>query len=329
MNDLISIIIPIYNNDKYLRECINSVVNQTYKNIEVILVNDGSTDNSLNICKEYEKRFENVYVLNQKNEGPSSARNNGITHAKGKYTVLIDSDDYVDLNMIEQLLKNNQKSTLVGIGRKSIENGKIFEHKYKKQEFGNEEYMNEILCGNIMGTSLGFLYKTNILKKTLYDEKTNYIEDIVFLSEYLKNVKTIKILDNTFYYIRINQNSITNKNNKTYSNIKSICYSIDKIKENYNTGDMHKIKNKEMFLIYYELEKIEDKDIYYKTKENKKLNELLFYVLKNTENKIEYKNYILHYIKIDNYEKWRRYTKKFNKIKKIKEKIKKLKKLKK
>lgn len=165
MGDLISVVIPVYNNEKFLRKCIDSIINQTYRNIEVILVNDGSIDNSLQICMEYSDKYKNIKVFNQKNLGPSSARNNGITHAKGKYTVLIDSDDYVDLNMIEQLLKNNQKSTLVGIGRKSIENGKIFEHKYKKQEFGNEEYMNEILCGNIMGTSLRFFIYDKYFKR--------------------------------------------------------------------------------------------------------------------------------------------------------------------
>ena len=97
MNDdiVISIIVPIYNTEKYLNECVDSIINQTYKNIEIILVNDGSTDNCLKICDEYAKKDKRVKVIHKENGGLSSARNSGLDILTGKYVCFIDSDDYV------------------------------------------------------------------------------------------------------------------------------------------------------------------------------------------------------------------------------------------
>lgn len=231
--ELVSIVVPVYNNEKYLRECIDSLINQTYKNIEIILINDGSTDNSLEICERYSEKFKNILVLNQKNSGPSAARNNGILHANGKYTILVDSDDYVDSNMIEKLVKNNKQGIVVRTNIKRLKEGKIIETLYDKYEYDSDEYLNAVIEGRVMGNSWGFLYNTSVLKKNLYDEKTSYIEDIVFLSQYLKNVKKVNIIKDIYYYSRINDNSITNRVDNTYLNIKSICYSIAKVKEFY------------------------------------------------------------------------------------------------
>ena len=95
MNELVSIIVPIYNVEKYLEKCIISLINQTYKNIEIILVNDGSPDNSLDICKKYQLKDERIVILDKSNGGLSDARNYGIERAKGKYITCVDSDDYV------------------------------------------------------------------------------------------------------------------------------------------------------------------------------------------------------------------------------------------
>ena len=89
----ISVIIPVYNVEKYLRICLESILNQNFKGYEIILINDGSTDNSLNICREYEKKYSNIIVINEENSGPSAARNKGLEYAKGKYISFIDSDD--------------------------------------------------------------------------------------------------------------------------------------------------------------------------------------------------------------------------------------------
>ena len=102
---LISVVLPIYNVEKYLRRCLDSVVNQTYKNLEILLINDGSTDNCLKICEEYAKSDNRVQVINKNNAGLGMARNTGIDYAKGEYICFFDSDDYIELNTIEKLYK--------------------------------------------------------------------------------------------------------------------------------------------------------------------------------------------------------------------------------
>ncbi len=100
---LISVIIPVYNVEKYLHECVDSVINQTYTNLEIILVDDGSTDSSGKICDDYVEKDDRITVIHKKNEGPSKTRNAGLEHANGKYIYFLDSDDFIAENALEQL----------------------------------------------------------------------------------------------------------------------------------------------------------------------------------------------------------------------------------
>ena len=104
MNPLISIVVPVYNVEKYITRCLDSILNQTYTNFELILINDGSTDSSGKICEDYQSRESRITVLNQENQGLSAARNEGIEIAQGKYITFIDSDDYVYPKYLEKLL---------------------------------------------------------------------------------------------------------------------------------------------------------------------------------------------------------------------------------
>lgn len=104
-NDLITIVVPIFNVEKYLRRCLNSIIEQTYKNLEIILVDDGSTDDSPIICDEYKKKDNRITVIHKKNGGLSEARNTGINIAKGKYIGFVDSDDWIEIDMYEKMYK--------------------------------------------------------------------------------------------------------------------------------------------------------------------------------------------------------------------------------
>ena len=106
MNDLISIIVPIYNVEKYINKCIESIINQTYKNLEIILVDDGSPDDCPTICDEYKEKDDRIIVIHKKNGGLSDARNVGIENASGKYICFVDSDDYIEYNYVEVLYSN-------------------------------------------------------------------------------------------------------------------------------------------------------------------------------------------------------------------------------
>ena len=116
MNPKVSIIVPIYNSEKYMSKCIESILNQTLSEIEIILVNDGSTDNSGKIIENYAKKDNRIKVIHQQNSGPSVARNKGMSIAKGKYIGFVDSDDYIESNMYEELYNNaNNKSIEVAM----------------------------------------------------------------------------------------------------------------------------------------------------------------------------------------------------------------------
>ena len=116
MEPYISVVVPVYNASKYLHQCVDSLINQTLKNIELIFVDDGSTDNSLNILKEYAARDSRIMILEQKNQYAGVARNNGMKHASGKYIIFLDSDDFFELNMLEELYtaaENNQTDIVI------------------------------------------------------------------------------------------------------------------------------------------------------------------------------------------------------------------------
>ena len=102
--DKVSIIIPIYNGEKHLAECLDTIQNQTYTNLEIICINDGSRDKSLSILKEYQKKDDRFIVIDQKNAGQSKARNEGIRRASGKYISFVDCDDFIELDMIEKMV---------------------------------------------------------------------------------------------------------------------------------------------------------------------------------------------------------------------------------
>ena len=103
--DLVTIIVPVYNVENYLNRCLDSIIKQSYKNLDIILINDGSTDNSLKICNNYAENDARITVINIQNSGPSICRNIGLGKAKGNYISFVDSDDYIETNFIETLIE--------------------------------------------------------------------------------------------------------------------------------------------------------------------------------------------------------------------------------
>lgn len=148
MNELISVIVPIYNVEKYLNKCVDSLLNQTYKKLEIILVNDGSPDNCGKICDDYEKKDNRIKVIHKKNGGLSDARNVGLKNANGKYVCFIDSDDYVTEDYIEYLY-NLVKTTKAEIGivmeQKFFEQPRIYNKREKIKLYTNKEALEIML----------------------------------------------------------------------------------------------------------------------------------------------------------------------------------------
>lgn len=158
MDPIISIIVPIYNVGKYLPKCIESILNQTFKNFELILVNDGSTDNSGVVCDDYAKKDTRIKIIHKSNGGVSSARNAGLYVAKGEYIGFVDPDDYIDKNMYEKLYRlcidNNSDIAICRFNREI--NGKIQNKESTEEiiELNNMEVMNELFKGNLYRFSL-------------------------------------------------------------------------------------------------------------------------------------------------------------------------------
>lgn len=214
---LISIIVPIYNIEMYLKRCVDSLINQTYKNIEILLVNDGSTDNSPLICKEYEEKHKNVIVfLDKKNGGVSDARNLGLKHATGEYVTFVDADDYVDEKFIEKLynqVKDNP-AVLVISNAKNFDDNSIIETKKlieKEIELNKEQCIKELLLEKkFFSVCWGKLYKTELAKQIEFDKSMKIAEDFKYIMDYFKKIKEndkVIIIPDRLYYYYLRQGS--------------------------------------------------------------------------------------------------------------------------
>lgn len=208
---MLSVIIPIYNVEKYLTKCIESVINQTYKNIEIILVNDGSTDNSKEIIDKYSSIDSRIKVINKKNGGLSDARNVGIELAKGEYITFLDSDDWIELNMYEKLYKYIKQ-----------ENADIVQCSYQKvydEEVNNQKNKEEvnIMSGEKSLYNLGektVVVWNKIYKRELFNDirfpKGKYHEDEFTIYKVLYKANKIVDLNLPLVYYRQREDSIMN-----------------------------------------------------------------------------------------------------------------------
>lgn len=210
----VSVIIPVYNVEKYLEECLESVVNQTLKDIEIIIVNDGSTDLSGHIIRRYEERHSHIKVITKKNAGLGAARNTGYKYATGEYIAFLDSDDYVDLNMYNLMYKkakeNDSDVVICGIewvfdNKKKKNNVTIYEEKKISSYEGIKAFYNY----KIQGFAWNKLYKKCIFDKynIMYPEGV-YYEDMFVSLQSIISSKTIYILENALYKYRQRDNSI-------------------------------------------------------------------------------------------------------------------------
>ena len=228
MEPLISIIVPIYNVSKYLDRCMDTLLNQTIKNIEIIMVDDGSPDDCGIKCDAYAEKDKRVVVIHKQNAGLGMARNSGLEIARGKYVGFVDSDDFVELNMYKDMydtLKKNESDTCYcRYYDVSFDGTKhIAKEFYKKSLYKGEE-VKEILLGMVgskneeagdveLGMSVWKgLYSMELIKKynLLFPSEREYIsEDIVFHMEYLKYAKCVSIVPKCYYNYCDNGNSLT------------------------------------------------------------------------------------------------------------------------
>lgn len=247
MKNKVSIIIPVYNAENYIAKCIESVLEQSYKNIEIIVVNDGSKDNSLTILKKFGSFSKKIVIIDKKNSGVSETRNKGIEVASGDFILFLDADDYLDKNYVENLLKiiKTSNADLIITGFKEIRNGKIEYKSLYKNKLNDGDVIDITYPKKIRDyvSTIEFnpcwkmLISSKLIKKfqIRFDSSIKYGEDMLFsFICYINSEKTIYYLDYGYNYY-INNSSVMNIKNitalkKYYSdNIKTFDIIFDTI----------------------------------------------------------------------------------------------------
>lgn len=223
---MVSIIVPVHNCKKWLPTCLDSLINQTYSNLEILLINDGSTDGCLDICEEYAEKDRRIRLLNKENGGVSSARNAGLRYAIGKWIMFVDADDWLEIDTLEKISGevNDDFDCYFWDVVRSPDDKRIW-----KRQYLNYAAMEDIYCTVISGikekgyhfnslvrTVWGKLYRTEIIKMNclMFDENLYIGEDAIFLIKYLQcltGTERIKVLDCCCYHYRITDESAAHR----------------------------------------------------------------------------------------------------------------------
>lgn len=219
MNEKISIIVPIYNVEKYLSQCIDSILSQTYKNLEIILIDDGTKDSSGMICDDYAKKDNRIKVIHQKNMGLSGARNTGLKNSTGDLITFVDSDDFIDNKMFETMLLSIKENDADIVECGTIfcdENGNYIKDNTLNEVkiYKNEYQIKELLMNeDITTTSWGKLYKRKLFKNFEFPLE-KYHEDTFTTYKLLHLSKKTTVLNKGFYHYRQVDGSIMNSSFK-------------------------------------------------------------------------------------------------------------------
>lgn len=219
MKKQVSIVIPVYNSAGYLEKIIEQLLEQTHEEMEIIFVDDGSSDNSAEIIKKYEEKDKRIRYIYQDNSGPSKARNTGIDFAQGEYLTFVDSDDSVANDYIAKLCEgiSQNKADVCCCGYTCLERDKKYTHNdYYPMERNEKEKFLEKLFEGTGGTTWGKIYRTEIIKSNdiKFDERYRLCEDQLFALEVFLRCKIFSSIDcNGYYYNRLNENSLVNKLN--------------------------------------------------------------------------------------------------------------------
>lgn len=216
MSNMVSVILPIYKVEKYINKAVNSVLNQTYKNLEIILVDDGSPDNCGKICDDYAKKDKRVKVVHKKNGGLASARNAGINIANGDWIYFMDSDDWIELNTIEKTInfaaKNNCDMCLFDFDT-CYGNLKMPRTALKHEEnvftaLNDKNVFIAYACAG--GFAWNYIAKANIIKQLRFDEEFSIYEDQTFKWQLYEKIASFCYLKETFYHYRYVLKSLSN-----------------------------------------------------------------------------------------------------------------------
>lgn len=220
---LVTVVVPVYNVEKYLNRCVESIVNQTYKNLEIILVDDGSTDNCPSMCDEWENKDSRIIVVHKTNAGLGMARNTGIEHASGEYIFFFDSDDYVETTIVEKCITSANKycSDAVIYGRCEVyDDGRcvVKNINSRKDVFTSQEVANELLPSMFtydMGfgvSAWGKMFSLETIRRyslRFVSEREIISEDAFFALEFFSHAATVSIVNEGLYFYYKREDSLS------------------------------------------------------------------------------------------------------------------------
>lgn len=238
-NPLVSIIIPVYNVENFLDRCLQSLINQTYSELEILLIDDGSTDCSGKICDQYGRKYSQIKVIHQKNQGANSARNKGIQAAKGSYLMFVDSDDVVSPVFVEHAVNKivADQADMVVFDYQYIRNGEIIlpepnyhqEHQRELQQ-GNMAIKKLLIADHIQNYLWNKIYKRELWRNGIVLSRNFIFQDVAALMQIIRDVHKISYLpENLYYYSCDNTNSNSNSGSlkpwNKYCQFKALQYS--------------------------------------------------------------------------------------------------------
>lgn len=257
MKEKISVIVPLYNAENYLKRCIDSIINQTYQNLEIILINDGSTDNTLEIINEYAQKKDTIIVIDKKNSGVSDSRNLGIEKSTGEYITFIDSDDWLEENAIESLyeqLKKSNYNIIRGKYIREIENKKSqkaiekFSYNIEDKEKNIQRLIDLILSGEMYCYVWLLMIKSNIIKnKVFFNNKLAMMEDTIFYLDLLLDGNDILFSDSITYHYYLNKKSASQNIQNAYRNYKNALLVNKIFEEKLKMKNIYSEKRKKIF----------------------------------------------------------------------------------
>ena len=224
VKNMITVIVPVFNVESYLKQCLDSIINQSYQNLQIILVDDGSTDSSGRICDEYAEKDSRIEVIHKSNCGAALARNTGIESIKGEYVYFVDSDDYLNLDCFNIMLNNIKNADIVQC-REYIFNHKVITktESIPNGVFDNISFMKIYLDNWSCSLIHNKLFRTEIIKDKFKGGKV--IDDEYFTYKCILNAKKINVIGDSLYYYRIRKSSLMrNKETVKFQNIDRVDY---------------------------------------------------------------------------------------------------------
>lgn len=329
MEKTVSVIVPAYNVEKYLNRCMESICNQTYRKLEIILVNDGSSDSTPELCDTWGKKDDRVVVIHQKNSGQCAARNAALDIMTGEYVMFVDSDDYINRNMVSQMVdfiernhldfarsgyikvKANEVEELKDgedTGKESLFNQKQIIENFLTAPFSRRKCFTAIMCSAV--------YKSALFKNVRFPEGLIYEEGFVLPDIYLAS-ESAGYIDKSFYYYRENvsgtmaTNKLTDKALKSIDVWKSIHYKFKNKYPEFNTITCERWINRYLLKLFVLTENDSiDRDGFYKKKIiDTLINERDYFAKMDVDNEYLKEIEMLS----DSVEKWRKYKLKMNK----------------